>query len=462
MEQHSTRLGAPGSDLGRPHDTVLTGLLRGQDGVWSRREVGVRDGVIAAIGAPGSLSGARTLELGHAMLLPGMVDAHVHSLSHSGEGIAAATHAAAAGGVTTIVEMPFDATGPINSTDRLARKKHLVAGEAHVDVALLGTVAPEEGWRAVDALREHGVVGLKVSMFHTDPDRFPRIPDPELINVFCAARANDLPVCVHAENDEIIRALIVRFRPEGADPLAHCRSRPAVAETAAILTALELAAHTGVKLHVCHASLPRSVDLVRLFAELGADASLETCPHYLLLDEQDMVRRGTRLKINPPLRPAADRAGLWDRLLRGVIDVISSDHAPWPVEWKTRPNVFDNHSGAPGVETVYPLVLGEAHRRGPEVFDAAVRAMTENPARRYGLTAKGRLAVGFDADIVAFDPDRTWVIDEQALHSNAGWSPYDGMTSRGRVIMTMVRGEVAYDEELRVAPGTGRVVVPAA
>ncbi|WP_405824520.1 dihydroorotase family protein [Streptomyces sp. NBC_01390] len=370
-------------------DVVLTGLLPGEDGVWSRREIGVRDGVIAAIGAPGSLLGSRALDAGDAMLLPGMVDAHVHSLSHSGEGIAASTRAAAAGGVTTIVEMPFDATGPINSADRLARKKDLVADEAHVDVALLGTVAPEGGWRSVDALREHGVVGLKVSMFLTDPNRFPRIPDPELVNVFSAAQANGLPVCVHAENDEIVRTLIGRFRPEGADPLAHCRSRPPVAETTAILTALELAAHTGVKLHVCHTSLPRSVDLVRVFAELGADASLETCPHYMLLDEQHMARRGTRLKINPPLRSPADREGLWDRLRLGVIDVISSDHAPWPVEWKTRPNVFDNHSGAPGVETVYPLVLGEAHKRGPGVFDAAVRAMRRSGVLREDLRPTG-------------------------------------------------------------------------
>ncbi|MFJ9544363.1 dihydroorotase family protein [Streptomyces sp. NPDC101225] len=450
-----------GSDVARPHDLVVTGLVRGPGGDWARREIGVRDGVIAAIGAPGSVFGARTLDMGGALLLPGMVDAHVHSLSHSGEGVAAATRAAAAGGVTTIVEMPFDGTGPINSTDRLARKKELVAGEAHVDVALLGTVAPEGGWRAIDALRDNGVAGLKVSMFLTDPDRFPRISDPELINVFSAARANGLPVCVHAENDEVVRTLIGRLRAEGTDPLAHCRSRPPVSETLAVLTALELAAHTGVKLHVCHASLPRSVDLVRLFAGIGADATLETCPHYLLLDEQDMARRGARLKINPPLRTTADREGLWDRLVRGDIDVISSDHAPWPVEWKSRPNVFDNHSGAPGVETVYPLVLSEAHRRGPDVFDAAVRAMTTNPARRYGLSPKGQVAVGFDADMVAFDPDRTWVIDEHALHSNAGWSPYDGMTSRGRVVMTMVRGEVAYDDDLRAAPGSGRAVTPA-
>jgi allantoinase len=201
---------------------------------------------------------------------------------------------------------------------------------------------------------------------------------------------------------------------------------------------------------------------VRWYGEQGTDVTLETCPHYLLLDEQDMARDGTRLKINPPLRTAQDREGLWTRLQRGDIDVISSDHAPWPVEWKTQPNVFDNHSGAPGVETIYPLVLGEAYKRGPDVFDAALLAMTVNPARRYGLAGKGQLAVGCDADIVAFDPDRPWLIDESALHSNAGWSPYHGMSLQGRVVTTILRGTVVFDSELRAHPGSGQLLVPAA
>lgn len=455
-------LSAGAAGNGRPHDLIVSGMIREGDDGWSAAELGIQDGVITAIGPAGSLRGDRRLDLGSALLLPGMVDAHVHCLSHSGEGIAAATRSAAAGGVTTIVEMPFDLTGPITTADRLAGKEELVAREAHVDVALLGTPAPGGGWRAIDGLRERGAAGLKVSLFQTDPNRFPRISDAELLNVFSAAAANDLPVCVHAENDEIIRALIGQLRDEGSDPLAHCRSRPPVAETLGILTALEAAAATGVKMHVCHASLPRSIDLVRWYAGLGADVTVETAPHYLLLDERDMARDGARLKINPPLRTAKDCEGLWTRLQRGDIDVISSDHAPWPVEWKTKPNVFDNHSGAPGVETIYALVLGEAYKRGPDVFGAALRAMTVNPARRYGLAGKGQLAVGYDADIVAFDPERPWVIDESALHSNAGWSPYHGMSLRGQIVTTLARGAVVFDGEVRATPGSGQLLVPVA
>jgi allantoinase len=452
------------SQTSREIDLAVTGLLRGDVadlGDWTPHEIGIDDGVIVSVATPGTVRARRHVDVGQRYLLPGMVDAHVHSLSHAGEGLAAATSSAAAGGVTTVVEMPFDLAGAINTAERLARKQELVAAEAQVDVALLGTTAPEGGWREIESLRAGGAVGLKVSLFLTDPQRFPRISDDELINVFSAAAANEVPVCVHAENNEIIKALITQLQETGGDPLAHCRSRPPVSETLGVLTALEVASYTGVKLHVCHASLPRSVDLVRSYAQDGADVSLETCPHYLLLDEDDMAAQGGRLKINPPLRSANAREGLWDRLERGAIEVISSDHAPWPIEWKTKPNVFDNHSGAPGVETIYPLVLAEATKRGPAAFDAALRAMTINPAKRYNLRGKGALAVGYDADITVFDPYEPWQIDEATLHSNAGWSPYHGTGSKGRITMTMVRGRVVYDGDVVTNRGDGQLVATA-
>lgn len=445
----------------RSADLVVTGLLPDTTGTWVPGEILVTGGKIVAIGVPGAGQARRRIDTGSCYLLPGMVDAHVHCLSHTGEGVAAATRAAAAGGVTTIVEMPYDLAGPINTVERLSRKQDLVAREAHIDVALLGTAEPAGGWRRIDGLRAGGVAGLKVSLFDTDPRRFPRISDDELVEVFTAAAANELTVCVHAENNEIVKALIDRLRPDGEDPLMHVRSRPPVAETLGVLTALEVAAATGAQVHLCHTSLPRSVDLVRLFARGGANVTMETCPHYLLLDEDDMKLQGARLKINPPLRDSAAREALWDRVERGDVDVISSDHAPWPLSLKTAPNVFDNHSGAPGVETIYVSVLAEALRRSPAAFAAAVKAMTANPARRYGLhTTKGYLAAGYDADIVAFDPHASWTVDESLLHSNAGWSPYHGRSFTGRIMLTLSRGRIAYDGEVRAHPADGALVAP--
>lgn len=443
-------------------ELAVRGLVQRPDGNWAPGDVLVTDGRIVAIADPGVIATSRVLDSGSAYLVPGMVDAHVHSLSHNGEGIAAATRAAAAGGVTTIVEMPYDSTGPIGDIDRFRRKYDLASAQAHIDVALLGTALPEGGWRQMDSLVEAGAAGFKVSIFHTDAVRFPRIPDGELLDVFTAAAANGTTVCVHAENNEIIKHLIERYRPEGLDPLAHLRSRPEVAETLGVLTVLEIAKAAGARVHMCHTSLPRSVDLVNAWAADGADVTMETCPHYLLLDESDMRTQGTRLKINPPLRTAAAREGLWQRLERGEIDVISSDHAPWPEDWKTHPNVFDNHSGAPGVQTIYPLVLAEAYRRSPAAFSAAIKAMTISPARRYGLAeTKGSIAPGYDADIVAFDPTKQWTVQVADMQSNAGWTPYDGFEVPGRVSLVLSRGRVVYDGELRSASGDGRVVLRA-
>jgi allantoinase len=442
-------------------DVAVRGMLPRADGSWGIADVLVAGGIIQATSQPGAFHARRTIDMGTMYLLPGMVDAHVHSLSHDGEGIDAATRAAASGGVTTIVEMPYDLAGPISTVDRFLRKAELAEREAHIDVALLGTALPDGGWRSVDQLVDAGAAGFKVSIFHTDSQRFPRVPDGELLDVFTAAAANGAPVCVHAENNDIIKHLIDRYRPEGMDPLAHVRSRPEVSETLGVLTVLEIGRAAGAKVHMCHTSLPRSVDLVRAWAEDGMDVTLETCPHYLLLDEDDMASQGGRLKINPPLRSAEARAGLWDRVEQGSVDVISSDHAPWPIEFKTHANVFDNHSGAPGVQTIYPMVLAEALRRSPAAFTAAIAAMTINPARRYGLdTVKGAIAPGHDADIVAFDPTAVWEVTAGQMASNAGWTPYEGFQVPGRVAMTMSRGRVVYDGELRSHSGDGAVLTP--
>jgi allantoinase len=444
-------------------DLVVHGMLRLGDGQPGRGHVAVSDGEIVAVGAGAGPPASRHLEVGESWVLPGVIDAHVHCLSHPGEGIEAATRSAAAGGVTTIVEMPFDKAGPINSAQRLADKRELVAAQAVVDVALLATLAPGGGWTAADELAAGGACGFKVSLFHTDSARFPRIDDAELMDVFAAVAATGLPVCVHAENNEIITALVERCRDTGdTSPGAHARSRPPISETQAVLTVLETAWHTGARAHLCHLSTPRAVDLARDYAAGGADVTVETCPHFLLFSTADVDRQGSKLKINPPVRDEAAREGLWQRLLSGGIDVVGSDHAPWPLEHKTHANIFANHSGVPGVETMAPLVLGAAWARGPAVFDAALDALTAAPARRFGLDRrKGALAVGMDADLIVFDPAASSTVDERALHSNAGWSPYDGMSHAGQITHTLVRGRVVWDgEKVLAGAGDGVMVRP--
>ncbi len=327
------------------------------------------------------------------------------------------------------------------------------AVEARVDVALWATVPPRGPVDHVAELAAAGAAAFKLSTFETHPVRFPRIPDDQLVAAFSEiARAGGL-AGVHAENDEIVRAGIAAELAAGhdGDPLAHARSRPPVAEHEAIARCLEIARATGVRLHVCHVSTRRGVQLVTQARRDGVDVSAETCPHYLLLDERELARIGGEAKINPPLRAAP--------LAPEGIDLIASDHVGWPRERKHGPGIFELASGAPGVELIVPLVhdaLGVA---------ALVSLVSETPARRFGLwPRKGSLAIGADADILVLDPSAEWEIDPARLVTPAGWSPYAGRRVRGRVVSAFSRGEQVWDgERVRAAPGHGRFVpaVPA-
>jgi allantoinase len=229
---------------------------------------------------------------------------------------------------------------------------------------------------------------------------------------------------------------------------------------------MEIAAHQGNALHMCHLSLGRSADLVRWYQGQGVDVTFETCPHYLKFTEDDMVAQGGVLKINPPLRGAPEREAMWDAVASGLATVISSDHAPWALEMKTHERILENHSGVPGTETLVAVTLGEALRRyGPGLeLTAAVDALTAGPADRYGIGhRKGRLAPGYDADITVLSPAEDWRIDGSAQHSNAKWTPYDGHAPGARVTMTLSRGTVVWDADkgLLGTPGRGEQVRPA-
>jgi len=412
------------------------------DGTIARAGLTFADGRIEALGDP--IPGA--LDFGDALLLPGAVDVHVHTRSSPSEGIEPCTRAAAAGGVTTIIDMPYDAAGPIDSLAAFGRKVADVEREAHVDMALWATVPPRGPIDQVQPLVDAGAAAFKLSTFETHPVRFPRIPDGQLLAAFAAIAAAGGLAGVHAENEEIVRSGIEaeRAADHGGDPLAHARSRPPVAEHEAIARCLELARATDVRLHICHVSTPRGVELVRAARADGVDVSAETCPHYLLLDESELECHGGEAKINPPLRAAP--------LPADGLDLISSDHVGWPRERKHGADIFALASGAPGVELLVPLVhdaLGAA---------AVVELLSAAPARRFGLwPRKGNLMPGADADVLVLDPSLEWEIDPALLITPAGWSPYAGRRLRGRVIAAFSRGVQVWDGQRVCSPaGHGR------
>jgi allantoinase len=440
-------------------------VVRGQIALPGREpalgQVGLAGGKIAAVAAlEAPLSARRELDCGNALVLPGVVDVHVHTSSAADEGIAACTRAAAAGGVTTVVDMPYDHDRMVADPEAFAAKASQVEGEAVVDVALWATVPPRGPLEHVADLVEAGACAFKLSTFDTDPRRFPRVPDDQLLEAFQEiARAGGL-AGVHAENDEIVRARIATLRAAGrVDAPAHAESRPAVAETEAIARCLELARASGVRLHLCHVTVDRGVELARRARADGIDVSVETCPHYLLLDEDELAHRGGEAKINPPLRPRAEVEALWRRLAAGDIDLVSSDHVGWPVRRKQGDDVFSLAAGAPGVELMLPLLHDAIAERGLPLA-LLPHLLSEAPARRFGLwPRKGTLAPGADADIVILDPDTTWPVDPTELATPAGWSPYSGRHLRGRVGRVIARGEQVFDgERVLGAPGRGALV----
>ncbi len=448
------------------YDLVVRGRVVLPDRILDGGFVAAREGRIAAIGSPGAAPprAARTLEVGDAYVLPGVVDTHVHTRSEPAEGITRCTEAAVAGGVTTIVDMPYDMPAAVPDLDTFEHKVRDVAAEAVCDVALYATIRKEGGLDEIPRLAGAGACAFKMATYEAHPVRFPRIPDGELLAAFRRIAATGLPAAVHCENQDIADRGVAEARRAGdLGPSAHGRSRPPVAETEAVGRVLELALDAGVHVHIVHASVPRSFDLVHRYRAEGVRATAETCIQYLVLDEGAMDRLGALAKINPPLRAPEHVAALWDYLAAGRIDQVTSDHAPWARERKGNTgDIFANASGAPGVETLLPLLYHHGVAAGRISVLDLVRLLAEGPARTFGLfPRKGALVPGGDADLVVLDPAARWTVRAARLHSACGWTPYEGMELQGRVVQTFVRGRPAYEDGAVVArPGDGRFVRP--
>jgi len=445
-------------------DLVLSGTVVLPDMVLEGGYVAVRDGKVAAVGTGAPPAGRERPDLGDALILPGAIDAQVHSLSQKGaEDFIWSTRSAAAGGVTTIVDMPYDEGNVVSSAAALKRKVAHATPQARVDFALYGTIDPAEGTSRILEQVEAGVCAFKFSTFGTHPTRFPRITPPLLAAAFAQIAPTGLTAGVHNEDDESVRAAVAEVAALGiTDWRAHGLTRPPLTELLATLQIYETGAQTGCPAHVVHCSLGRGYEIAARYRAEGYAATIECCIHYLVLDEEnDVARLGGRAKINPPIRPRAEVEKLWAHVAAGNVDLVSTDHVSWSLDRKTNPDMLANASGVPGLEVMVPLFVKGALERGVPLTWAA-RLMAQNPARHFRLThAKGALEVGKDADICVLLP-RPRVYDAASTgNSIAAWSPYDGMELPYTVGATYLRGRLAYDgDTVLAAPGTGQFVRP--
>lgn len=444
-------------------ELVVRGDLVLSDDVLENGYLGIRDGMIVAVGVGAAPEAARTLDATGKLVFPGVVDGQVHAGSAAGiEGLADATVAAAAGGVTTIVDMPFDEPAPVNSVEMLRTKVEALERLAMVDVALYATACKGSGTEGILELAEAGACAFKVSTYEYHPVRFPGYDSGELFELFPVIRETGLTVAFHNEDPFIVRRLTERLQAERRNtPESHGASRPALAELVANVSVFEIARATGVRCHIVHSSLARGFDHVRRYRAEGARVSAETCVQYLVFDEDDVLRVGARLKQNPPIRSAQEKAALWEKVIADEVDFVSSDHVAWPLSRKSDPDMFNNGSGVPGLETLFhALYTGMVTERGMAPNRVAA-LLSERPARHFGLyPRKGALIPGADADLAIVEPG-PWTFDEAQMASAIKWSPYDGLTFGARIIATYLRGQVVYENGRVVGPaGGGQFVRP--
>ncbi len=409
-------------------------------------DVAVDGGRIAATGNELGLAAAETIDATGLHVLPGAVDAHVH-FNDPGrsdwEGWASGTAAAAAGGTTCVVDMPLNAHPPTVDAASFRAKVEAASGAALTDYALWGGLVPGNVSRLAE-LAELGVVGFKAFMSPSGIEDFEAVDDLALHDGMAEAARLRLPVAVHAESAALTEGL--RARAGGRGWRDYAASRPVVAELEAIARAIVLAEDTGCSLHVVHVSTGRGVRLVTAARARGVDVTCETCPHYLLLDEDDLESLGAVAKCAPPLRCRADLDDLRSELAAGSIDLLASDHSPAPASLKEGDDAFAVWGGISGCQSLLPIVLSEGFP--PELVAA-------RPAARFRLPGKGRLEPGADADLVLADLSAEVRLRAEDLRYRHRQSPYVGRPLRARIVTTLLRGAPVVAGEPR-----GRLVRP--
>ena len=381
------------------------------------------------------------------VLLPGLVDTHVH-VNEPGrtewEGFASATRAAAAGGVTTLIDMPLNSLPPTTDAEALAVKRKAADGQCTIDVGFWGGAVPGNG-AELAPLHRAGVFGFKCFLLPSGVDEFPPLSRAELAAALEQVAALDALMIVHAEDPGLVTDAHGR---RYADFLA---SRPRAAEDTAIAGLLELARQTGARVHVLHLSSADALPMIAEAKAAGLPVTAETCPHYLALSAEEVPDGDTRFKCCPPVRESGNRDALWRGLAEGTIDAVVSDHSPSTADLK-RLDTGDFGAAWGGIASLQlglPVVWSQARERGHGLADV-VRWMAGNSAALAGLASKGRIAVGADADLVVFAPDEPFTVDPGRLHHRNPVTPYAGRTLTGVVRGTWLRGQpIDLDAEPR-------------
>jgi len=421
----------------------------------------VRDGRIHAIADYADLpAGVRLVDAGAHVVLPGLVDTHVH-INEPGrtdwEGFEHATRAAAAGGVTTLVDMPLNSIPSTTTVAGLAAKRAAAGDRCYVDVGFWGGVVPGNA-ADLEPLARAGVLGYKCFLCPSGVDEFPHVTEPDLRDALPALAARGLPLLAHAELPAYLADPASDEDPRSYQTWLH--TRPSSSEVAAIELLVRLSAESGVRVHIVHLAAADALRILRSARAMGHAVTVETCPHYLAFAAEEIEEGATEFKCAPPLRSDANRQDLWRGLLAGDIDMIATDHSP------SLPSIKRPESGSflaawggiaslqLGLSAVWTAAAGR-----PVSFNDLARWLCDAPARLAGLDrAKGAIAEGRDADLVIWDPGAESTVDPAALFHRHPVTPYAGRRLRGRVLSTILRGEIVFADGMCPAIPKGQLL----
>jgi allantoinase len=401
-----------------------------------------RNGIIAAIGKGLKADSAEVIDVVGKLVFPGVVDEHVHSrdpgLTYKDD-FTNATMGAAAGGTTTILEMP-NTVPPVDSAKVFEEKLEHIRPKAYVDFGLYG-VLHNTNLANFDEIVDAGAVGFKVFLGPTTGN-IPPPDDGTLLKIMKKSASRGVTIGFHAENHSIVSMLSEDLKRSGrTDPLAHTDARPPVCEEEAIQKIATLSKHTGGRAHIFHMSARDGVNALAFSKKEGVNITGETCPQYLLLNTDAYQKYGTLVKINPPLRDRTHQEALWQAVRDGTITAVGSDHAPHSSEEK-KGNIWECAAGFIGVQTLFPLMLDAALRGGVAV-NLLPRLLSEGPAKRFGLyPKKGAIRIGSDADFAIVDPRQVTEVQERSLHAKYPITPFIGWKLKGSIVYTILRGRV--------------------
>jgi allantoinase len=413
----------------------------------------VRDGRITAILDPGEpAAAAEVIDLeADEILLPGLVDSHVH-VNEPGrsdwEGFASATQAAAAGGITTVIDMPLNSIPPTVDVPALRAKHAAARGQCHIDVGFWGGAVPGNLGR-LQELHDAGVFGFKAFLLDSGVAEFPPLNGAQLVSAMKEIASFGGLLIVHAEDAAVIDAAP---RPAGRSYRVFATSRPATAERAAVEQVIAAAGAAGARAHIVHLATGTALEALSAARAAGVPVSAETCPHYLALSAEEIPDGATEFKCCPPIRDAAERDALWAGLAQGIIGSIASDHSPCPPALKHfgAGDFAAAWGGIASLQLLLPVIWTHARQRGFDLT-AVCRWLASGPADLAGLRSKGRIEVGADADLVAFAPDERFAVDPAALRHRHRHTPYAGRELTGAVRRVWLRGRPA-------ASGRGRLL----